>query len=65
MAANILAGRWGQCRDPAGGASQRDPDGSKYFKLNISFCFYLEGGEVGNLETGSLELEVLEPDLLE
>ena len=33
--------------------------------LNFFSFIYLEGGEVGNLETGSLEFEVLEPDLLE
>ena len=37
----------------------------RIFNLNILCLFYLEGGEVGNLETGSLEFEVLEPDLLE
>ena len=67
MTASILAGRWSQSRYPAGGATQRNPEVEIYirtFNLCISKC-YLEGGEVGNLQTGSLELEVLEPDLLE
>ena len=67
MTASILAGRWGQRRYPAGGASQRIPEVEIYNQNLPSrhFKYYLAGGEVGNLQTGSLEFEVLEPDLLE
>ena len=53
----------GSCWRTQSGGSWR----YKIFRLNISlqFYFYLEGGEVGSLETGSREFEVLEPDLLE